>query len=114
MATCQAGIPQKIRAPGWTAESGIGRPSCRWASAEWLSCTPAACQARIVNPEQSYPYGPAPPNTYGLPSCAYAKASAAAAPEPLGTGGAAPPSDGCDASTRTRGADRETLGAARY
>ncbi len=38
----------------------------------------AASQARDVRPEQSYEPGPSAPQTYGLPICAVAKATAAA------------------------------------
>src|SRR5438067_10356190 len=47
--------------------------------------TPAWAQAIIVRPEQSYASGPTPAYRYGLPSCAHAYATAAAAPA-LGAG----------------------------
>jgi len=43
--------------------------------------TPALCHAFIVSPEQSNPVGPLPPQMYGLPSCALAKATACLAAE---------------------------------
>src|SRR5690242_13366054 len=48
---------------------------------------PAAAQAAMVRPEQSYPPLPAAAYTYGVPMAPYAKRTAApAAPLTLGTG----------------------------
>ncbi len=66
--------------------------SAHWSPVKCGRSTPAACQAIMTSPEQSNPYGPAPPHTYGLPSCAsaYATASARRPASPAGiraTGG---------------------------
>src|SRR5436305_13850446 len=45
-----------------------------WMYEECSRCTPTWAQAAMTRPEQSNAPGPAAPNTYGLPSWAYAYA----------------------------------------
>src|SRR3954451_9703714 len=66
--------------------------------------TPAAAHAAMVSPEQSNVFGPAVANTYGLPSCARAYATAIA-PRDDGGGGGGGGGDvgGCVATGRVVG-----------
>src|SRR6185369_9870778 len=62
----------------WLADTGVETSHC--ATDQCGSDTPPARQAIIVSPEQSQRSGPAAAHSYGLPSCAIAKAMAARAP----------------------------------
>src|SRR3954470_18965445 len=65
--------------------------------------TPAAAHAAMVSPEQSNVFGPAVANTYGLPSCARAYATAIAPRDDGGGGGGGGGDGGGGGATRRGG-----------
>src|SRR5581483_5894656 len=70
----------KSRSPGATWLSpGTGAPSLTWVAVLREIPTRAAAQEAWTSPEQSKLFGPVAPQTYGLPSCPTANASAALA-----------------------------------
>src|SRR2546429_9445514 len=66
-----------------------------WMYEECSRCTPTWAQAAMTRPEQSNAPGPAAPNTYGLPSWAYAYAmTRPTRPDTGGGGGGGGPPPG--------------------
>src|SRR3954466_10481194 len=65
--------------PGWSWLQLTRGNAVACEPEEWAMLTPAAPHAALVRPEQSNVFGPEVANTYGLPSCARAYATATAA-----------------------------------
>jgi hypothetical protein len=72
-------VLKNTRSPGSRSSMEIGVVACSWYRARRGIVTPACWYESQVRPEQSNEFGPSAPNTYGLPSCSIAHATAASA-----------------------------------
>ena len=67
MATCEIGFPKNTKSPACKSFLAIALPYLYWALEECGSETPAAPNARMVNPEQSQVASPSAPKMYLSP-----------------------------------------------